>query len=269
MKAVLLVILCISVGLVSCKKDSFITSPDANLSVNTDTLKFDTVFVTAGSVTKSFKIINDNDQKILLSSVRLMGGISSVFKINVDGTPGPELDNIEIAANDSIYVFAQVNVDPSTSGLPFILSDSIELNYNGNKRFVQLQAWGQNAHFLRNTDITTNATWNNDLPYVILGYLHVAAGKQLLINNGCRIYVHADAPILVDGSLQVSGGSDSAHRVYFQGDRLDDPYRDYPASWPGIFFSASSQDNVFQYAVIKNSYQSWLWKGRQSMRIRN
>ena len=34
------------------------------------------------------------------------------------------------------------------------------------------------------------------------------------------------------------------------------PYRDYPASWPGIFFRSSSKDNEFNYAVIKNAYQA-------------
>ncbi len=76
------------------------------------------------------------------------------------------------------------------------------------------------------------------------------------INKGCRIYVHADAPIIVDGSLQTNGLKDTADRVYFQGDRLDDPYKFYPASWPGIYFSASSRDNILTYAVIKNSFQS-------------
>ena len=57
-------------------------------------------------------------------------------------------------------------------------------------------------------------------------------------------------------SLQVNGLKDTVDRVYFRGDRLDDPYKDFPASWPGIFFSASSKDNVMNYAVIKNSFQS-------------
>ena len=96
----------------------------------------------------------------------------------------------------------------------------------------------------------------NDLPYVILGYLRVNANKKLTINKGCRIYVHADAPIIIDGTLQVNGLKDTIDRVYFTGDRLDEPYKNYPASWPGIYFSASSKDNVFNYAVIKNSYQS-------------
>jgi len=240
----------------SCRKDSFITSTDARVTITADTLKYDTVFVTAGSIYQTFSIINENNQKLRLSSVKLMGGSSSVYKINVDGTPGPFFNNIEIEANDSIHVFVQVNVTPNANNLPFIIRDSIQVSYNGNNRLVQLEAWGQNAHFFRNKIIAANETWNNDLPYVILGSLSINANQTLTINKGCRIYVHADAPIIVNGTLQVNGLKDTIDRVYFRGDRLDDPYRDFPASWPGIFFQATSKDNVLNYAVIKNAYQA-------------
>ena len=164
-------ILTISILLVffSCKKESFITSPDAVVTITADTLKYDTVFVTSGSITQSFKIINENNQKLRLSSVKLMGGNGSAFKINVDGTIGPEADNLEINANDSIYVFVQVNVNQSSANLPFVIRDSIQVSYNGNNKFVQLEAWGQNAHFLVNKEVSSDEVWNNDLPYLILG----------------------------------------------------------------------------------------------------
>lgn len=242
--------------LFSCKKDSFITSPDARVTITADTIRYDTVFVTAGSIYRTFKIINENDQKLRISSLKLFGGTSSVYKMNVNGIPGTQFNNLELNANDSIYVFTQVNVNPSATNLPFILRDSIEIVYNGEKKQVQLEAWGQNAHFYRDKVISANETWNNDLPYVILGSLFVNTNQTLTINKGCRIYVHADAPIIVDGTLQVNGLKDTIDRVYFRGDRLDDPYKDYPASWPGIFFRNTSRDNVFNYAVIKNAYQA-------------
>ncbi len=245
-----------SVLFFSCTKNGFITSPGAVLTLSADTLKFDTVFVTAGSVYQSFRIINGNDRKLRLSSVRLAGGSASAFKMNVDGTAGSSFSNIDINANDSLYVFVQVNVNPTSANLPFVIRDSILINYNGNSEYVQLEAWGKNAHFFRNKVITANETWNNDLPYVILGSLTVNANQTLTINNGCRIYFHADAPLIVNGSLVVNGQRDSATRVYFQGDRLDDPYRDFPASWPGIYFYTGAKNNVFNYAVIKNAYQA-------------
>ena len=240
----------------SCKKDSFITSGDARVTITADTLKYDTVFVTAGSTYKTFKVINENNQKLRISSLKLMGGSGSAYKMNVDGTPGIQFNNLEIEANDSLYVFVKVNVNPGAALLPFILRDSIQVSYNGKNKLVQLEAWGQNAHFFRNKVVTVNETWNNDLPYVILGSLLINTNQLLTINKGCRIYVHADAPIVVNGSLQVNGLKDTADRVYFQGDRLDDPYKEYPASWPGIFFQPTAKDNVFNYAVIKNAYQA-------------
>jgi hypothetical protein len=254
MKAVILPILFLCL-LFSCKKDTFITSPDARLRLTADTLHFDTVFTTVGSITQSFKIINENDQRLLISSIVLKGGSASAFRVNADGIPGPAISDIEIKANDSIYVFVSVKVDPGAASLPFIIRDSIEINYNGAKQLLQLEAWGQNAHFMRDKEVNGNETWINDLPYVILGYLYIDTNATLTIDKGARIFVHADAPIIVDGSLQVNGQPDTADRVYFRGDRMDEPYKNFPAAWPGIYFRAPSHDNVLNYAVISNSYQ--------------
>lgn len=90
---------------------------------------------------------------------------------------------------------------------------------------------------------------------MILGGLAVDTGVTLTINKGCRIYMHADAPFIVDGTLKVMGEKWDSTRVVFTGDRLDDPYRDFPASHPGIYFTGSSINSVLNYAVIKNAYQ--------------
>lgn len=237
----------------SCKKDSFITSPYATLYTNTDTLSFDTVFTTVGSITESFKIFNNNNQKLKISSVKLSGGSSSPFKMNVDGIASSEVNDVEINKNDSIYVFVQVNVNPSSATLPFILTDSIEINYNGNKKWVQLQAYGQNAIFLKKQLVTTNTTWNKTLPYVIIGGIQIDSNATLNIEAGTKIFLHADAPFLVDGSLKVTGTKDEP--VIFAGDRLDQDYKDLPASWPGIYFRSSSENNSLTHATIKNAYQ--------------
>jgi hypothetical protein len=238
----------------SCKKESFISSGLARLTLSVDTLKYDTVFTTTGSITRSFKIINENSQKLRLSKVKLMGGPASAYKMNVDGIATAEANNLEIDANDSIYVFVSVTINPNAANLPFIVSDSILVNYNGNNRYVQLQAYGQNANFLRNRVITGNVVWTNNLPYVILGSIRIDTTASLTIQPGCRIYAHADAPIIVDGSLTVTGTK--ASPVIFTGDRLDEDYKNLPASWPGIYFRGSSKNNVLTYAVVKNAYQA-------------
>ncbi len=240
-------------GLAACKKDALITSADARLSTSIDTLKFDTVLTTVGSITQSFKIVNGNNQRLRLNRVKLMGGLSSAYKLNVDGTAAPEVSNIELAANDSIYVFVSVFINPTLANLPFIVSDSILIDYNGNSRYVQLQAYGQNANFLRNQTITGNMVWTNAKPYVILGSLRVDTTASLTIQAGTKVYAHADAPIIVDGTLTVNGTKNN--EVVFAGDRLDETYKDLPAGWPGIYFRGNSKDNVLNYAVVKNAYQ--------------
>jgi hypothetical protein len=136
------------------------------------------------------------------------------------------------------------------------MRDSIEINYNGNRKWVQLDAFGQNAHFFRSRRITTAEVWNNDLPYVILGGLTVDTTATLTINKGCRIYIHANAPFIVNGSLQVAGEKYDSTRVVFSGDRLDEPYKNFPASYPGLTFTASSRNNFISYGIIKNAYQA-------------
>ncbi len=238
----------------SCKKDSFITGRDAKLTTSTDSLKFDTVFTVTGSITKSFKILNNNDQKLLLSKIKLGGGLFSPYKMNVNGLATAEANNIEIAGNDSIYVFVTVTVNPTTANLPFILGDSIAINYNGLTKFVHLEAFGQNAVFIRNGLVAGNVTFTNSLPYVILGGLQIANGASLTINAGTKIYCHADAPILVDGQFVCNGTK--TQPIIFSGDRLDDPYKNFPASWPGIYFRGTSKDNLLQFTSIKNAYQA-------------
>jgi hypothetical protein len=256
MKQILIYLFILFIVLFSaCKKETFITSKDALLSLSADTLHFDTVFTSIGSVTQSFKIKNDNNQKLKLSNVTLKGGSPSPFKINVDGTTGPDVRDIEVAANDSIYVFVSVSINPNLNNLPFIVADSIEVTFNGNKKYIQLQAWGQNANFLRNRKIVGNVTWTNNLPYVILGALQVDTTATLTIQEGCKIYLHANAPFLVDGTLKVNGGKFDSTRVYFKSDRLDFPYNEYPGSWPGIYFRSQSKDNVLQYAIFQNAFQ--------------
>jgi hypothetical protein len=255
MKYLLAAILLTGVLFTSCKKETFITSSNASLYTSADTLHFDTVFTTTGSVTAFFRIYNQNDQKLKLSRVFLGGGAGSFYKMNVDGTPGSEVNDVEMEANDSIYVFVTVKIDQTAANLPFVVQDSIGIEYNGNLRWVQLQAWGQNAVFLRSQVLTGNVTWTNTKPYVILGGLLVDKDATLTIQQGTHIYLHADAPFIVDGTLNVTGDKYDSTRVVFRGDRLDAPYRDYPAGWPGIYFTETSKNSTLQYVNVLNAYQ--------------
>ncbi len=250
--------------LFGCTKESLLTDPGARITTSLDTLHFDTLFTATGSFTQKFTIKNQNDQKLNISSIRLAGGNSSVFNINVNGEPGPSITNMEVGANDSIHVFVNASLPSGQQQLPFIVQDSIEINWNGNAQWVQLDAWGQNARYIRNGIITANTSWNNELPYVIQGALTINENATLQIYAGTRIYLHADAVMFVDGSIRVNGDSATKDRVVFSGDRLDEPYKNFPAAWPGIYLRPKSSNNLFEYAIINNAYQAIITEGQQA-----
>ncbi|HUW92644.1 MAG TPA: hypothetical protein VMV74_05735, partial [Bacteroidales bacterium] len=52
-----------------------------------DTVYFDTVFSTIGSVTMEFRAINRNSEPLLIDRIYLGGGSGSPFRLNIDGEP--------------------------------------------------------------------------------------------------------------------------------------------------------------------------------------
>lgn len=242
-----------TVSVLSCKKESFITDQNAQIYFSADTIHFDTVFTSTGSVTHFFKVFNNNDRRLMISRIKLMGSDSSFFHTNINGVPTTELSNISMEANDSLYVFVTVTINPDNAQLPFLVTDSILVEYNGNQRFVQLEAYGRNARFLRNYTVSSNEVFNNTYPYVILGELSVDEGATLSINAGTELYFHADAPLIVNGTLKANGTF--SQPIVFSGDRLDEYYRDLPGSWPGIYFLNNSSNNTLTFCKIKNTYR--------------
>src|SRR4051794_16319618 len=91
-----LIICLILIIITSCKKEAYTTNSGYLLITDTDSLHFDTLFTSTGSVTREFKIINPNKKAIQINSISLSGGKSSPYKINVDGLQGPEVNNVTI-----------------------------------------------------------------------------------------------------------------------------------------------------------------------------
>lgn len=245
----------------ACQKETVMTSQDAILQTTVDTLHFDTLFTTVRSVTKSFTLINNNSGKLKISSIQLAGGNNSPFKINVNGIPGNSFSNIELDANDSLYVFVNITVDPTNANTPFVILDSLLIKYNGNNKIIYLQAYGQNATFINTDTITVDTTWTNDLPIVIQHSLSIAKGVTLTIEKGTKIYVNAKAGFIVNGTLICNGDKDEVNRITFKSDRLDEAYRDLPAGWPGIVFTPTSSGNHLTYTNILNAYQALVAEG--------
>ena len=227
---------------------TFIEDSDAMLTFTLDTLYFDTVFTTIGTVTKSFRVKNPNNQFIKIDDISLAGGNNSVFRINVDGAPGIRFSDLEIAPKDSMFIFVEATLDPNEMSDILLIEDSIFFSTNGNQQHVNLAAWGQDVHMISEGWINEAVTWPNDKPYLIIDYLYVDSLSSLTIDPGVTVYMHYNALLYVDGSLEVNGTLEEP--VLFRGDRLEDFYKDKPGQWRFIYLSENSHNNVIDNAEI-------------------
>ena len=238
----------------SCrKKDKIDTSPGLVLTFSTDTVFFDTVFPSIGSVTQRLIVHNRNTNKVNISAIRVAGGSGSSYRINVNGTPAFNVPDVEIAGGDSLFIFVRVTIDPNNLNLPFVVTDSIEFTTNGSLQNVKLVAWGRNAIFYRNANLEgKNIEWDSLKAHVIYGYVRLDTNSSLTILPGTRVYFHKDAYMAVSfqSSLNVQGSL--GHPVRFQGDRMDPFYKDLPGQWGGIYLEQGSHDHSFNHAIIKN-----------------
>ena len=239
----------LTAALFSCRNDNFLTDSSARLDFSVDTVMFDTVFTTIGSTTQQLRVKNNNKQPVKLSSVRLANGSDSQFRLNINGLPASETTNVEIAGNDSMYIFVEVTVDPTNENDPMVIQDSILFELNGNIQDVDLVAYGQDMHVYRNEVIETQ-TWINDKPHLIYDSIFIDQGHTLTIEAGTRVHFHKNARMFVFGNLDVNGTKEDS--VVFQGSRLEYMYTDVPGQWIGIVFVEGSRNNVLEYAVIKN-----------------
>jgi hypothetical protein len=256
----------------SCQRDYDYFEGNARISASIDTLLFDTVFTSIGSATKLFKIYNDESSPVQID-VTLENKAGSYFRINVDGVKGPEVKNIEILPKDSIYVFAEVTVNPDLplSVSPFVIEETLIIRQGSQSKKVLLTAWGQNANYISKAgQIGLLSCDRNSLifedkkPYVIYGIL-VIDDCTIVLPAGTRIHVHggiAYTPerdnvyndgqiILLSGAKILSNGT-FEKPVTIEGDRLEPKYKDVSGQWGGIRL-IQSRGNLFKNTIIKNS----------------
>ena len=278
MRSLLFCSICFLFIAYSCNKEAdFLLDDSAKLSFSLDTLRFDTVFAELGSATRFVKIYNDNDQPVLLNSVRLQKGEDSFFRINVDGIPANEVRDVEVAANDSVYVFAEVTVDPNNplSTSPYVVEEFLEVELNGVNRQVLLEAWGQNANYIPDRfsqgggaiiscDLD-EITFDDPKPYVIYGVmfvdsctLNIPAGTNIFIHGGIvrtgvlgENYNDGFIFVLPNGKLNIQGTAENP--VTIQGDRLEREFQEVAGQWGGIYLSRTSRGNRINHAIIKNA----------------
>jgi len=250
-KKYLIIIILAIIVFASCKKEKIETSAGAKLEFSIDTLFFDTVFTNIGSQTKQFRIYNRNKATIVIDNIRLGMGSSSNYRLNINGIASSSANNIEIAANDSMFVFVEVTVDPNNLNTPFVVADSVIFTFNNNSQDIDLRSWGQNAHYIDGRTINAiigDTIWTADKPYLIYNSMLVDSLKTLTIQEGVEIHLHKNSNIYILGTLKINGTKDNP--VTIRGDRLEHAYDDIPGQWGRIVFIEGSKNNNINYAEI-------------------
>ena len=255
----------------SCKKNSTI-NPDSNLKLefSADTVLFDTVFTSLGSATHELRIYNTHSDDLKISSIRLIGGDNSPFRFNLDGESATEIYDKIIPANDSLFSFLRVTINPNDLNTPFIVEDELEFITNSNTQTIKLLAWGQNANYIVAdkvvniggtpypyhivADSLQTTVWTSERPYVIYGYALINSYGTLKIEKGTQVYCHQGSGILSwsDGQLIIDGTSEEP--VIVQGDRLESYYNHTPGQWEQILMmdGRAGADHRISHAIIRN-----------------
>ena len=255
----------------SCKKNSQI-NPDSNLKLefSADTVLFDTVFTSLGSATHELKIYNKHSDDLKISSIRLVGGESSPFRFNLDGESATEIYDKVIPAEDSLFSFLRVTINPNDLNSPFVVEDELEFITNGNTQTIKLLAWGQNANYIVAdkvvilggtrypyhivADSLQTTVWTKERPYVIYGYALINSYGTLRIEAGTQVYCHQGSGIFSwsDGQLIIDGTAEEP--VVIQGDRLEAYYNDTPGQWEQILMmdGRAGADHRVSHAIIRN-----------------
>jgi len=257
----------VAIMFTSCQKEPIYAGNDAVLQFSKEIISFDTVFTTIGSVTRVLKVSNPQKNTIK-TNISLLGGNASCFSINVDGEAGTVFEDVEIRGKDSIFIFIKVNLNQNAQNMPMVIADTLVFSTNGNRQNVELLACGEDAHFIvpkpgyvwNNIPFSVVAeewqtvTWTKDKPYVIYGYAVIDSNAKLNIEAGTQIYLHKGAGMWVykGGCLHVNGTKDEP--VVFQGDRRSEAYERDFAQWDRIWILEGTQDNIINYAIIKNAF---------------
>ena len=134
----------------SCVDES-IFSGSTSLKMSADTIFFDTIFTRQPgstypiSVTKIFSVRN-NENAWVKANFKLGGGKNSPYKINIDGVAGPEINNLEIGPNDSVFVFLQCALDANNTTNPALVLDSLMATVGQTTTKTLFAAYGWDAH---------------------------------------------------------------------------------------------------------------------------
>ena len=121
-----------ALGISSCRQTIDFKGTDIPLAFSQDTIYLDTVFTGLGSSTRTLKVYNASNENMVVDRVYLARGEQSYYRMNVDGVSGKSVNNLEILAGDSAYLFIEISADAQGAD-ELVYTDSIWFQ-NGNQR---------------------------------------------------------------------------------------------------------------------------------------
>lgn len=243
--------------LASCIDDSFTTSPSAQPRFSTDTLRLAPTFTEVPTPTASMRVINPNDKGIVVSRIAFADPeMADLFRLNVDGVPGREFTDVEIRANDSVFLLVEATFPANATHLPVEINAPLRFTVNGVNSTVVLSAVTQDAVTLTGLTVDTDMTLDPSRPYRVIDSLIVAQGARLTIPGGTRLHFHDGAFMRVDGTLIAEGTP--AEPVDFTGDRFgyvagNIPYDIMSGQWDGIIFTPTAGASRMESTTVRNS----------------
>ena len=257
-------------ALTSCQ-EQFTTDPGVRLGFSADTLRFDTVFSTIKSPTRQVMVYNHQRKAVRIDRVVLAGGEQSYFQVNVDGQAGHTVNDVEISAGDSAYVFVSVNVQQLGSDSALLVEDRLAFHFNGTTQQMVLQAYGQDVEIWHGRTILNDTTLTAAKPYLIYDSLAIAPGKLLTLEPGCRLYFHNNANLFVYGNLHAVGTAE--HPILMRGDRFDAmnyvppvPYNDVAGQWGGMYLYGAGEHRMEHVSMNSGSVGVFLtYAGRNGI----
>ena len=273
--AMLISVLLLTGVLDSCNKEyGYVPEEEALVQFSADTVSFDTVFTTIGTVTKIFKIYNPKDDILQIKSITLQQGFTSRFRLNVDGDTSMVVRNLELGPKDSLFVFVQANINPNALTEPFLVEDAVVVDLGIRQQKVILNAYGRNAvyHIPPQGQIYSVIDcegWDHTRPHVVVGAAVVDSAFTLSLTAGDEIYFADDGILWVyrEGTLKINGTKENP--VKFTSLRHDGWYDTLPGQWGYVWLSDGSINNEIDYAVIENGYVGLLLDKDVHLKISN
>lgn len=255
-KLTFIIIAAMAAVFTGCIEDGFATSPSDQPAFSVDTLDFGVIYTDELSRTSRFVVYNRHDKGLSLQSVKMAGPNAELFRINVDGMSGRELNDIEIRAKDSVFVFVEASLPATDADAPVRVESELQFVVNGVTSRVVVAADGQDIHRLRGLVVDKDTTLAAGRPYRVTDSLVVAPGATLTLEPGVRLMFHDKAFMAVGGTLRSMGTAEQPVRL--TGDRAGDvitgvSFDIMSRQWDCVDFLPSSQDNCLQYTEISNT----------------